>query len=138
MYITTRQPRREVKRMEDILLGDLFKDMMPKHQLGAMKTNIKEEETKYLLEVELPGYDKKDISISLEEGYLTISATKLSESEDKSNYVMKERFEGTSTRTYYVGDINKDGIEATYNDGILLVDLPKIKKEETKKIITIK
>lgn len=138
MYITTRQPRREVKRMEDILLGDLFKDIMSKHQLGSMKTNIKEEENKYLLEVELPGYEKKDINISLEDGYLTISATKTVESEDKINYVMKERFEGISTRTYYVGDIDKEAIEATYNDGILSVDLPKEKKEETKKIITIK
>ena len=139
MYITTnRQPRIELKRMEDVLLGDIFKDMMPRHQLGSMKTNITEEENRYLLDVELPGYDKKDITISLEEGYLTISATRKSEKEDTSNYVMKERFEGTISRNYYVGDINKDAIEASYVDGILTVELPKEVKEETKKIITIK
>ena len=138
MYMINKQPKREVRRMEDILLGDLFKDMMPKTQLGSMKTNIVEAEDKYTLEVELPGYSKEDISVSLEDGYLSISATKKSEKEDSNTYVLKERFEGTISRTYYVGDIDKEAIEASYVDGILKVELPKDKKEETKKIITIK
>lgn len=138
MYMINKQPKREVRRMEDILLGDLFKDMMPRTQLGSMKTNIVESEDKYTLEVELPGYSKEDMSISLDDGYLSISATKKSEKEDSNTYVLKERYEGTISRTYYVGDIDKETIEASYVDGMLKVELPKNKKEETKKIINIK
>jgi HSP20 family protein len=93
-----------------------------------MKTDIKEDEKAYFMEIEIPGYDKKDVSLSLEKGYLTVSAEKKECSEKKENYIRKERSCRVS-RTYYVGEVNKESIKAKYENGVLFIDIPKKEKE---------
>ena len=93
-----------------------------------MKTDIKELEDHYEMAVELPGFDKKDIALRLEDGYLTITAEvnrSLNEKEKKGNFIHRERFSGKTSRSYYVGDVEKEAIKATYENGVLLINLPK-------------
>lgn len=102
-----------------------------------MRTDIKETEDSYVMEVEMPGVDKKDIHIDLKDGYLNISVNK-SEKNDggkKDNYIHRERSFSCS-RSYYVGDISKEDIRAKYENGMLNVTLPKEvqKKEEQHRI----
>ncbi len=91
-----------------------------------MRTDIKENDDSYTLEVELPGADKKDIDIDLRDGYLNISVNKSEQADDgkKQNYIHRERSFSCS-RSYYVGDIDKNEIKAKYDNGILSVTLPK-------------
>jgi HSP20 family molecular chaperone IbpA len=97
-----------------------FLDFEPAVQ--SMKTDIKEVGDNYMLDVEMPGFDKKDIDLKFEEGYLTVSAKTEDKAEDK--YVRRERKSYVS-RSYYVGDIKQDALKATYNNGILSVTFPK-------------
>ena len=129
-----KQPRRNI-----INLGDMLFDSIFKSPSGSMKTDIKETESSYILEVELPGYDKKDVNISFEDEHLTVSATKKSEESENEKYLRRERFIGTCSRSYYVGDVEKDKIEASYKDGVLYINVPKEeKKPEEAKFIQIK
>ena len=91
-----------------------------------LRTNIKENENGYELEVEMPGYAKDQIKLALENGYLTISASKQSKEEDgKKHYVRKEISESCS-RSYYVGDdVKQEDIKAKYDNGMLTVRVPK-------------
>ncbi len=91
-----------------------------------LRTNIKENENGYELEVEMPGYAKDQIKLALENGYLTISASKQSKEEDgKKHYVRKEISESCS-RSYYVGDdVKQEDIKAKYDNGMLTVSVPK-------------
>ncbi len=92
-----------------------------------MKTDIKENYSDYLMDVELPGYEKKDISVSLEEGYVTVKAEKCAECEEggKHNYIRRERSSSCS-RSYYVGeDVKEDEIKAKYENGVLIITVPK-------------
>ena len=74
-----------------------------------MKTDLKEKDGKYMLEIDVPGYDKEDIKIELQDGYLTVSAEKNEEKEDKhAKYLKRERFTGMCSRSYYVGDNLKE------------------------------
>lgn len=105
-----------------------------------MKTDVKEENGNYVMEVELPGVNKKDISVSYNEGYLTIEA-KVEHGDDnkdkKGNYIHRERFSGAASRSYYVGEIDEKAINASYTDGVLNVSFPKEaqkQKELTHKI----
>jgi len=106
-----------------------------------MKTDIKEKDDKYLLEVDVPGYDKENIKLELHEGYLTITAEKDEEKEDKhAKYLRRERFTGMCSRSYYVGDnVREEDIRANFRNGILTIEFPKEaeKKVEEKKYIPI-
>ena len=107
--------------------NSLFTPSVFSEKSDVMKTDVKETEKGFLLEVELAGFDKNDIELSFEKGYLTISAeTKLTEGEDEK-YLRRERVTKLS-RTYYAGDIDKDQIKAKYENGVLSVDLPKKEK----------
>ena len=108
-----------------------------------MKTDIKEKGDKYLLEVDLPGYEKEDIKIEIEDGYLTVHASmnkNIDESDKDSKYVHKERYVGECSRSFYVGeDIKEEDIKASFKNGTLKLELPKkeMKKEDSKKYIEI-
>lgn len=108
----------------------------------AMKTDIREEGDNYVLEVDMPGYDKKDINLSLENGYLTISAESNMQKETKDegrNYLRRERSFGSCSRSFYVGDVDEKQVTASYDNGILNVSFPKQNKQlESKKQIEIK
>ena len=106
-----------------------------------MKTDLKEKDGKYMLEIDVPGYDKEDIKIELNEGYLTVSAEKNEETEHKhAKYLKRERFTGMCSRSYYVGDnLKEEDIKASFKNGILSIEFPKEveKKVEEKKYIPI-
>lgn len=95
-----------------------------------MRTDIKENEHEYLMEVELPGLDKKDIELNVKDGYLNISVQKNEKEQDgKERYIRRERSFSCS-RSYYVGDIRKEEIKAKYENGILRVSIPKEQPKE--------
>lgn len=93
----------------------------------VMKTDVKEYPDHYLLEVEVPGIAKKDVEISLSDGYLKISSVKTDENDGTLGdwkYLKRERAVGAS-RSFYIGDVNEGDIKATYTDGLLYVNIPK-------------
>ena len=105
-----------------------------KNAKSIMKTDIRDTEDSYELDVDLPGYKKDEISAQFKDGYLTISASKNTENEEKDkkgNYIRRERYNGTMSRSFYVGDaIHQDDIHAKYEDGILKLSIPKKTKQE--------
>lgn len=124
---------------DDFFRDDFFKG--EKNQL--MKTDIRESENGFTLDVDLPGYKKEDIKVDVTNGYLTIHAKTSNEKneEEKGKFVRRERFMGECSRSFYVGeDIEQDDIKASFKNGILSLDIPKVdsdKKEEAKKYIEI-
>ena len=110
---------------------------------NLMKTDIKEKKDKYILDIDLPGYEKGNIDISLNNGYLEISA-KMSEekNDEEEKYVRRERYVGECSRSFYLGDdIKEEDIAAEFKDGILKITIPKkdeIEKEKEVKKIEIK
>ena len=122
--------------MPRVFDDDFFRDDFFSHKdkmnFQLMKTDIQEDENKYLLEVDLPGYNKEDIKIDVTDGYLTINAKITREDNDEEkNYVRRERFTGEATRSFYVGeDIKEDEIKASFKNGILTLEVPKVNPEE--------
>lgn len=106
------------------VFDDFFKPMFF-DETKELKTNIRENEKNYELELALPGYDKDEIKVSLENGYLTVSASRKKKEEDGKKYLRREISESTS-RSYYVGsEISREQIKAKYNNGILNLIVPK-------------
>ena len=94
--------------------------------LPAFRTDIREEGDKYVLEAELPGFDKGDIKLDVKDGILTISAEHSAEQNaGKGNYVRRERRYGSFSRSFDISGIDEAGITAAYRNGILELDLPK-------------
>ena len=94
--------------------------------LPAFRTDIREEGDKYVLEAELPGFDKGDIKLDVKDGILTISAEHSAEQNaGKGNYVRRERRYGSFSRSFDISGIDEAGITAAYNNGILELTLPK-------------
>jgi HSP20 family protein len=92
----------------------------------SFRTDVTDTGDSYKLEAELPGFKKDDIKIDIENDCLTISAERKADNkEEKDNYIKRERFYGSFSRSFDVSGINVDGIEAAYNDGVLTVTLPK-------------
>jgi HSP20 family protein len=106
-----------------------------------LKTDIKETETNYEFIIEVPGMTKEDIKIEYENNYLIITATKTSSIEegDESKYLRRERVFGKYSRSYYLGEIDENQINAKYEDGLLKINIPKaeVEKAKTKKYINI-
>ena len=98
---------------------------------GDLKTDIKETENSYELDLELPGYSKDEIKISLQNGYLTVTAEKHKKEENKK-YLRREISESTS-RSYYVGeDIARENIKAKFENGMLFLSMPKSNPKQIK------
>jgi HSP20 family protein len=114
-----------------------------KHAQNIMKTDIKESDTAYEMDIDLPGFKKEDVSAKLENGYLTITAVKGLDKDEKNDegvYIRRERYTGQCARTFYVGEaVTQEEIKAKFEDGILKVTIPKVepKKVEDKKYIAI-
>ena len=103
-----------------------------------MKTDVHEKDGKYIMDLDLPGYKKDDVKISLYNGNLTISAEKNESNEEKDakgNLIRQERYSGSCSRSFYVGDSIRDNdIQASFKDGILTITVPTEEhKEETEK-----
>ena len=100
-----------------------------KHAQNMMKTDIREKDDSYELDVDLPGFKKDEIKVQLKDGYLTLSAAKgldKDEQDKKGNYIRRERYAGTMSRSFYVGeDVTQEDIHAKYEDGILRLSVPK-------------
>ncbi len=123
------------KIFDDDFFRDDFFDRKDRMNYNLMKTDIREDENSYLLEVDLPGYSKDDIKIDITDGYLTINAKVEKENNDeKKNYVRRERFTGEVSRSFYVGDdIKEDEVKANFKNGILTLEVPKLSLEDKKK-----
>lgn len=129
-----------------LYLDDVFDDFMfptTKDDFGKMKCDIYEKDGAYHLEMDVPGFDKKDVQIEIDDNdYLTITAEKSSENneeDDDKNYIRKERNYGKYQRSFYVGGIDKDNIQANFENGILKISMPKKEEEKSsKKTIEIK
>lgn len=128
------------------LFDDMFDDMFRAPTMGnnqLLKTDIHEKDGKYILEVEVPGYKKEDVKISLYNGNLTVAVEHNESNEEKDSkgrVLRQERFNGSCSRTFYVSDAIRDtDIHATFENGILRIELPTEakKEEETKKFIDI-
>ena len=118
---------------------DFFDDFFEPTIKGQMKCDIYEKGGDYHIVMDVPGYDKDDITIECDNGYLTVSAeTKSEENEEEKNYIRRERQYGRFTRSFYVGDIEPDEIEAEFKKGTLKITVPKVEEKPTKKQIEIK
>lgn len=100
-----------------------------KHAANLMKTDVRETEGGYELDIDLPGFKKEEIQIGLEDGYLSISAAKGLDKDEKNKegrYIRRERYAGTCSRSFYVGTVvKKEDVHARFEDGILKLSLPK-------------
>ena len=103
---------------------------------GIMKTDVSEENGRYVMKIDIPGVKKDDIRLSLKDGNLTISASSDSnhEEKDKEGHVIRqERYAGSCSRSFYVGkDMKEEDIHASLKDGVLRIELPK--KEDTPEV----
>ena len=115
--------------------NSLFRPFYVEEGATLMKTDIRETENAYLMDVEMAGFDKKDIELKFESGYLTVSAKK-SDKEEHDNYIRRERAYSCS-RSYYLGDVSEKEIKAKYQNGVLEVTVPKQKPENTTHSISI-
>ena len=122
------------RRHDFDLFDDMFRDpFFNESESKLMKTDIKEKKDKYLIDIDLPGYDKDNIKIEIQDGYLTIHASinKENDDEEKGKYVRKERYVGECSRSFYVGEnIKEEDIKAKFKNGTLTLESPK--KEEKK------
>ena len=114
-----------------------------KHAQNMMKTDIRETDGSYELDVDLPGFKKDEIQVQLKDGYLVLSAAKGLDKDEKDkegNYIRKERYSGSCQRSFYVGEgVKQEDLKAAFNNGILTVAVPKEvqKPVEEKQYITI-
>lgn len=114
-----------------------------KHAKNLMKTDVRETETSYEVDVDLPGFKKDEINVELKDGYVTISAAKgldKDETDKNGKYIRQERYTGACSRSFYVGSsIQPEDISAKYEGGVLRLSIPKNVKKQLpeKKIIAI-
>ena len=105
-----------------------------KHARNMMKTDVRETDGSYELDIDLPGFKKDEISVDLKNGYLTIGATKGLDKDEKGKdgkYIRRERYAGVMSRSFYVGNtVRPENIGAKYEDGILKLSVPKAVKKE--------
>ena len=133
-------PNRDFDLFDDIF-GDPF---FRKSESKMMKTDIREDKDNYVIDIDLPGFDKKNIKIDVTDGYLTINAKVNNEDNEKKGgkYIRKERYYGECSRSFYVGDdVNAEDIKAGFKNGILTLEVPKKEnkgKLPEKKYIEIK
>ena len=125
-------PRRNDFDLFDEMFSDPF---FTETENKVMKTDIKEKKDKYLIDIDLPGYDKEGIKIEIQDGYLTVHAKVNKEEDDKEKgkFVRKERYTGECSRSFYVGDaVKEEDIKAKFKNGTLTIEVPK--KEEHKEL----
>ena len=121
-HLAAMDPFREFDELERSFFGN------QKNLISAFRTDVVDTGDAYELEAELPGFAKEDIQLDVENDVLTVSAEHKSEKKEeneKKNFVKRERFYGSFTRSFDVSGINVDGIEAKYENGILTLHLPK-------------
>ena len=126
----------------DDFFSDPFEMMMPqsrnplygKHAKNLMKTDVRETENSFEVDMDLPGFKKDEVNLELKNGYLTISADKAldkDEKDDKGRYIRQERWSGSCSRSFYVGDtVKPEDVHAKFENGILQIALPKQEQKQ--------
>ena len=113
---------------------EVEKALYGKHASHEMKTDVRDTDSGYEVDIDLPGFKKDEINIQLDNGYLSISAAKgldKDEQDKEGKYIRKERYAGSMSRSFYVGNaITQDDIKAKYESGILRISVPKKDAEE--------
>lgn len=124
-------PFKEMENMEKNFFGSPFADFFRSDSLSEFKTDITDEGDRYLLEADMPGFDKKDIHLEIDGDMLTISAERhfKKETKDADKYICSERSYGKYSRAFDVSSVDADNIKAKYDNGVLHLTLPK--KEKT-------
>lgn len=121
-------PFREMEELERSFFADPFGSFFKNNDLAEFKTDVTDEGDHYLLEADLPGFDKKDIHLDLNGDVLTIQAerhSKVDEQDNKGRVVRMERSYGSYSRQFNVSEIDADNIKAAYDNGVLKLTLPK-------------
>lgn len=128
----------------DFPFPEIDRKLYEKQTANLMQTDIKEKETNYEVSIDLPGFQKDEINAELKDGYLVISAVKNIHNDEKDKdgkYIRRERYTGNMSRSFYVGEeITKNDIHAKFENGILMLDIPKKEKKkevEEKHYVTI-
>ena len=122
---------------------DAERKLYGKHANGLMKTDVRDKDGNYELDIDLPGFKKDEISLSLDNGYLVVGASKTvndEEKDDKGTVLRQERYSGAMQRSFYVGDaLDENDVKAKFEDGVLSLTFPKEKEPELpeKKTIAI-
>ena len=115
--------------MDDFAFPDISKKLYGKHAPHIMKTDVKEKDNTYEVDIDLPGFKKDEIQIQLENGYITVSAAKGLDKDEKDKdgkYIRRERYAGNVRRSFYVGDkVQKEDIHPKFENGILSFTVPK-------------
>ena len=118
-----------MRRPMDRALPDVEHKLYGKHAGRVMRTDIREHEDRYDVEIDLPGFKKDEIELSLEKGYLTVSAAKgldQDKTDKKGKIIRQERFAGAMQRSFYVGTgLTEEDIKAKFEDGVLTLNVPK-------------
>ena len=121
----------------------MMRPLYGKHAQNMMKTDVRETDNSYELDIDLPGFKKDEITVQLDNGYLSISASKgLDKNEENKDgkYIRRERYAGSMNRTFYVGSqLTQQDIQAKFEDGILKISVPKkdVQQIEQNKYIAI-
>ena len=125
------------RRRDFDLFDDIFNDpFFSTNDSKIMQTDIKEHDDNFELLIDLPGFNREDIKMNIEDGYLVVNAKTLSDDEEKDKkgkFVRRERYYGECSRSFYIGnDITEDDIKANFKNGTLKIEIPK--KEDRKQI----
>lgn len=115
-----------------------FDDELFKNE-EKVKTDLYEKDGKLFVEMEAPGYTKEDIDISLDKGDLTVTFSKESQTEENKKYLHRERRSYSKiTRSFYLGEVDEEEVDASFKNGILVISCPKKKEIDTRRTINIK
>ena len=104
------------------------RELYGKHGKNLMKTDIRETDSTYELDVDLPGFAKDEVAVDLKDGYLTISAQKKAEKPEEKKegkYIRQERYFGSCARSFYVGDLKPEDVKCKFDSGVLQISVPK-------------
>ena len=124
-------PFREMEEFERAFFGNPFDRFFGASTLAEFKTDVTDEGDHYLLEADLPGFDKKDISLDIQGNTLTVHAerrSKVEEKDQKEKVVRMERSFGSYSRSFEISGVDADGIKAKYENGVLRLTLPKLEQ----------
>lgn len=115
--------------MKDFAFPDIDRVLYGKNSVSLMKTDVQETDSDYVVDIDLPGFQKDEIQMQLENGSLTVSASRSLDRDEKGengNYVRRERYAGSMSRSFYVGDhVTEEDIHPKYENGILSFHIPK-------------
>lgn len=119
-------------------LDDIFDNFINPRENNSLRCDIYEKDGAYHIEMDAPGFKKEDISLEVEDGYIKITASKKSETEEENkNYIRRERYSNEYKRQFYIGNIDAEKIKAKFDDGSLKIDIPIEAEIPNKKLIAI-